>query len=42
MLTDSRASIGVQKRAFQVMGARFNSHDLRDRLEFLLNYDAGT
>ncbi|HLF79362.1 MAG TPA: DUF5615 family PIN-like protein [Dehalococcoidia bacterium] len=31
-------SIGDELRAFQAMGARFSAEDMKNRLEFLLNY----
>jgi Domain of unknown function (DUF5615) len=38
VLTDHRARVGVQLRAFQAMGAKFTAEDMKDRLEFLLNH----
>ena len=38
VLTDQRASIGLQLRALESMGRKFTAEEMRDRLEFLLNY----
>ena len=38
VLTDQRASIGTQLRAFQTMAQKFEQADMVDRLEFLLNH----
>ena len=33
-----RAAVGVRLRAFQAMAERFSAEDMKNRLEFLLNY----
>jgi hypothetical protein len=38
VLTDHRASVGLQIRAFQAMAAKFSPEDMIDRVEFLLNH----
>jgi uncharacterized protein DUF5615 len=38
ILTEQLCPIGVQLRALQNMGAIFESEDMENRLEFLLNY----